>query len=161
MPDLSDAAVGRSVRKRSPALREAIVEQERAEIWTADDDTEVSSACVGLGRALDQTTVINHIMTAPQAMDDLRRAVVYIRAARRLKIVEHLAGVEHQDGNPALTLIEADGLLPPEHPEAVEAVDKLTQSLRHLNARKLLKEVFAPRITGLVIKALERQMAGA
>jgi hypothetical protein len=157
MPDLSNAGLKRTLRRLSPALRDALAEQQRLETWTVDDDPDVGAACVGLGRALDVEEVLMHLMTVPAAMDGLRTSLPYLKSARRLRMLEHLGGVEALDQNVALALIDADGTMPPRDERAALGCRIVRHSIRHLHARHLIREIFAAEVLELVLKALGKQ----
>lgn len=156
MLDLSRSGLRQFLQGKSPALRGAVGAQEAAEPWTVDNHPDVRSGLAALGRALECESLFEQLMTEASAMDRLRVILVYVRSALRLRVLEHLAQHDRGDDNVGVALISANGSVPPDSDAAREAVRILEQSVRHLNAKRLLGEIFSRANIALLNRALDK-----
>jgi hypothetical protein len=89
-------------------------------------------------------------------LDDLRVGALHIRGRRRLKLIEFLSTIGHAAGNPAMALISGDGSHPAGSQDAESARLTLNQAMRFLHARRLLREIFSPKVMKQVLRAIEK-----
>lgn len=153
MPDLSSSGTRNWIASKAPALAAALGEQLARESWTMDDDNQVLARLVEAGRFLEHPLNLAALAKQP-FLDDLRQILMYLSAPRRLQLIEHLdrAGNLHEVDFGVLLLDPSAA--PPQGSSAQDAVRVLCNSVENLQARQLLREVFAPERLQLIADAI-------